>query len=548
MPIIFEPYSGGFPATSEVYAVAPRARAEIGKSGGRRILAVSPRASMDLTGGGSGIPVPEVELLYATAPSARASISGRMLPVLRGAAPHASALFTEWRNGVQATAPRSYATIHQAGDDGPFMVLYTSDEPYLSMWMGSYGIQGDDGLRFVETVSISASTGARDTIVLSGDGRTVLGAERHSSDAVLFPDILRLIWFTAASDQLGLDGDHSMWKMVVAAVRDAIRLSGAAKTGASITMSRDDVVRLSGAIYETMRVAASDTIGLASTASSWRKVLWQASDQLVLSGACSDRLEALLSMASAIAFDEEFKQFFAVSADDTIDLRGDFAGYVVAIAAVLDTMQFSGTSDMWFSFAVAGEDDIEFSDSPATSLLARLLGGDTLALSGRLVINGDSYSCWVINTESKGLSRWSNYPFNSFAQMPGGQWVGATDTGLHLLGGDSDAGEPITARIRTALTDLGSRHMKRVPSMYLGYSSDGRLGLKVIVTSETGEKSEDHYLLEQRPAGDVRESRFKIGRGIKSMYVGYEIVTVDGGDFSLDVVEWMPLQLDRRLT
>jgi len=146
------------------------------------------------------------------------------------------------------------------------------------------------------------------------------------------------------------------------------------------------------------------------------------------------------------------------------------------------------------------------------------------------------------------VARYTNYPFNSFAKAPWGAYVGATDTGLYELGGDTDDGEPITARIRSALTDFGDRRAKRVPAMYVGYTATGQIGLKVISTSERGVKTEDHYLLEPRPAtGGVRESRFKVGRGIASVYLGFEVVNVGGADFALDVVEWLPIRLDRRV-
>ena len=32
-----------------------------------------------------------------------------------------------------------------------------------------------------------------------------------------------------------------------------------------------------------------------------------------------------------------------------------------------------------------------------------------------------------------------------------------------------------------------------------------------------------------------------------SVFLGYEIVNVAGADFALDVVEWLPLRLDRRV-
>ena len=252
-------------------------------------------------------------------------------------------------------------------------------------------------------------------------------------------------------------------------------------------------------------------------------------------------------LTSTRLFNENHFAFLA-ALTETLNLGETLDVRISRVVALLEELQLEATTSAGLTIVANVDETLLLADAGDTQLSANVLLREALECFGTLSINGDVWSCWLINTESKGVARYTNFPFNSFAKAPWGAYVGATDTGLYELGGDTDDGEPITARIRSALTDFGDRRAKRVPAMYVGYTATGQMGLKVISTSEGGVKTEDHYLLEPRPAaGGVRESRFKIGRGIASVYLGFEVVNVGGADFALDVVEWLPIRLDRRV-
>lgn len=171
---------------------------------------------------------------------------------------------------------------------------------------------------------------------------------------------------------------------------------------------------------------------------------------------------------------------------------------------------------------------------------------DGVGFAAHLTLDTGTYIAWVMNTESRGLSRYTNYPFNSFAKV-GGRYFGAAADGLHQLDGDTDNGEPIAARLRAGLSALGTRRLKRIPEAFIGYTSDGTLLLHVITVSEaTGEKEAAIYRLRSRAAVSARENRWKIGRGIKSVDFDFVIENVDGADFDLQSIEFRPVILDRR--
>jgi hypothetical protein len=151
-----------------------------------------------------------------------------------------------------------------------------------------------------------------------------------------------------------------------------------------------------------------------------------------------------------------------------------------------------------------------------------------------------------MNAETHGFSQYDNYAFNSIAVF-GGQLYGANTDGLYLLDGEDDDGDEIAWRIRTGLDKFNSSLMKGLDSAYLGYTATGRVALKCIVVNHAGDKIVHWYELTGLDKEASSPGKIQIGRGLKSVYWGFELTNVDAGDIALDVLELHPLKLDRRL-
>ncbi|MGH8081870.1 MAG: hypothetical protein ACREP7_14950, partial [Lysobacter sp.] len=172
---------------------------------------------------------------------------------------------------------------------------------------------------------------------------------------------------------------------------------------------------------------------------------------------------------------------------------------------------------------------------------------DSLQLMFRLQLEDGEYVAWVMNTESRSLAKYTNYPFNSFMRV-GGKYYGATDTGIYLLEGDNDDGDAIRGKLRAGLSSMGSRLLKRFPYVYFGYTATGDVLLKVVVANAEDAVREAHvYRLAARAAGDMREGRVPVGRGLKNVYWDWVIENVDGAQLAIDTVEFLPMQLERRV-
>lgn len=157
---------------------------------------------------------------------------------------------------------------------------------------------------------------------------------------------------------------------------------------------------------------------------------------------------------------------------------------------------------------------------------------------------GEEFDIWVLNTETGGVSEYDGYDYNSFARL-GDTYYGAGEEGIYQLDGDDDAGEAINAYLRTGLSSMGSELKKSVPAVYIGYTSTGRLVLKVITTDD-GDKRENWYALNAVEKANLSDNRFTPAKGLKSVYWQFGISNLDGADFSVERVKVWRAMLSRR--
>lgn len=190
-------------------------------------------------------------------------------------------------------------------------------------------------------------------------------------------------------------------------------------------------------------------------------------------------------------------------------------------------------------------------ESAVTS--ATLAGGLSISgvLTEAMVVSvlfgfaGDEFVGYVVNAEGAfPASSYTNWPFNSYAQL-GTKTYAAQEDGVYEITGSDDAGTNISAYITTGFLDFGSSSQKRIRSVQLGYTADDEMRLYVR-TEEGGTLKEYWYEAAPLTADTPREHVIKIGRGLKSMYWQFKLINTAGGDFNIDVVRLYPVLLRRR--
>lgn len=136
---------------------------------------------------------------------------------------------------------------------------------------------------------------------------------------------------------------------------------------------------------------------------------------------------------------------------------------------------------------------------------------------------------WVMNTETTGLSNYTNFDFTSIASHDGVVYV-TSNNGVYALTNDTDDGRYIAAEVQTGFLDLGREETKRISDVYVGYTG-GQLELDV----ETYDGPQDvyTYTMEERAADAPRNNRIKTGKGLSSRYWRFSFRNLDGADFQV---------------
>ncbi|HSX21495.1 MAG TPA: hypothetical protein VLE97_01820 [Gaiellaceae bacterium] len=298
------------------------------------------------------------------------------------------------------------------------------------------------------------------------------------------------------------------------------------------------------------KMIVNEAIGLTGEATPSLFAINAVHEALALALGAGHSVAAFNSITHALAFADALYVAARENITEELGFQNVFAQSLVMRQQLLEELGIGDGTSMHASMGAILEETIGFGDSATTFAEVFETLRDSIEFQVQLQIGDTAYLGWVVNTASKAFVSYENFPFNSFATWEATrpkQYYGMMPDGIYLLSGDKDAEEDINTRIRVGLSNLGTGREKRFPAMYLGLAADGPMLLKVITTDSTnGTRVENWYKLTPRAAGDMRESRVKIGRKLKAVYWDFVIENVDGSNLDLDNVQLQPLVLDRR--
>ncbi len=131
----------------------------------------------------------------------------------------------------------------------------------------------------------------------------------------------------------------------------------------------------------------------------------------------------------------------------------------------------------------------------------------------------------VVNSRG-GLSRYTGYAFNSYAEI-GGELYGANAEGLFKLGGDTDEDREILAMVGIPASKYGSNAIKGVGAVFLSVQADAPLTVGVAMDNGT------EYLYKCLSGEGTGVQRANPGRGLRGTYISLNVYNPDGDDFVL---------------
>ena len=299
------------------------------------------------------------------------------------------------------------------------------------------------------------------------------------------------------------------------------------------------VLKFSEDIYISVKDGMTEQLDYQGTFSSVHKRLAVIVEKLMLredydlSNLGIDHIALLLAFQDDIRVVNKNQIIESLTFND--DFRAKYRGYI----KLVETILFDHTS-IPGNITVVITENLVFSNAVSqTAQLIEVIRNKLDFVMGITVLD-ENYLAYTYNTESGGITEYSNYPFNSFSYP-----YAASKDGIYVIDdSESDDGDLIKASIRTGLMDFGTSLKKQVPYAYLGITDNGRVLLKTI-SNNTGVKNERWYEVRSYNSA-LDTTRVRMGKGIKAKYWQFELSNIDGEDFKLESMELLPVVLKRR--
>lgn len=257
----------------------------------------------------------------------------------------------------------------------------------------------------------------------------------------------------------------------------------------------------------------------------------------------------------------------SMRADLRMSSSGTLTAYAGAVAAMsaqpgeLSTAAMAGVLAQFAGGAPMGT--LQAAASAGIVVNANLVGqpmmpapsayADLTAPLGQLVASSHvvveiAFESYVMNLKPTNkarvheVTRYTGMPFSGMVRWQG-NWYGWGPSGMYLIGGDTDAGEPISWAWKTAVTNFGSRQMKVVRETFL----HGRLGQTATASVSVGEDADVTYAAVIERGRNAQAHRIKYGKGLKAEYWSFGLADVTGSAMEVDSMQHEPQPLSRKI-
>lgn len=348
----------------------------------------------------------------------------------------------------------------------------------------------------------------------------------------------------SVQERVLLAGDTT--RLYMAMAREWVALREGHTPTYSGTVSAADTLGFRDTMDWVLWVMATSGLALGDIADPQYSLMASAVSRMILSGSATNVAEAIAQLTEALGFAAAMEALQLAEAADAVVFNALLESAFRLVAEVIDRVLFAATplTDYLLTVAI---DERFFVNTAATHQLDMATAiREGLAFTLFMPYDNGASVAWTMDLASKAQTTYTNFNFNSFATI-GSKVFAAHAGGIHVLGGPDDAGEPIRARLRTGIHDFGTRDTKSFSDVFVALTTDGTMLLKTITIEKTGRRVMAIYKMKQRAATEgIRETRFEIGRGIVAVDWDIELENVDGADFDIRNLNFVPTNLSRR--
>lgn len=333
----------------------------------------------------------------------------------------------------------------------------------------------------------------------------------------------------------------------IAGILEALALTGTPTSFYTAHATLSDAAGFTAALESAWAMLIAESVQLAGSAAGNPFLLAAIVDTLAATGVATTRLEAVEAVASALALESLLLNGWSAQLTESAAFSDALANAAQLFAPMVEAAALASSATPAMRMLVVSSETLTGTDT-LTGLMTMLAeASESLLVYVTARVGGDEISGWVLNTATRAASEYDDFPVESCASFGTSTYV-AGEGGIFELTGSSDDGDPIAARVRTGLSELGDTRQKRLKDVWIGRTGTGKLVLKVITTGVDGRKTEDWYLQESdlRVGSEPREGRFKVGEGLQSRFWGFELHNKAGGALDLTDIQLFPIVLDVR--
>lgn len=352
-----------------------------------------------------------------------------------------------------------------------------------------------------------------------------------------FTEMFEYGWGLAVTDNTEFtENELSYYYVRGATVTEGIGVGESASMGGryiAVVAERAGIRRV---LIVALPVTVSETVGVQYAESVVRGV--RVIERLGLSEQLLNKLTLNRAFTDSVRLSDSLLRFFAGDVVDGVSFTDLLARQRVLKPTLTDTTGINDSLTKQFILRVIAADTVALAHTDALKMLFRPTLADGIELAAAYISPGNSVTTWAINTKTMAATEYTNYSFNSFAQM-GHKYLGATSDGLYELQGDTDNGTDIIADIKSGLMQLGGSRFSSFKTAYIGMRGEGNFVLKI----ETGDGKFYNYAVIGK---DMQTSRVHFGKGLRARYFAFELIST-GQDFDLDSIEFIPLVVQRRV-
>lgn len=317
-------------------------------------------------------------------------------------------------------------------------------------------------------------------------------------------------------------------------IAESIESSDVAFTTGSFNILAVDGFKTGDTLYLSISASLLEDLGINDLTNVSKKQLVSLLSKLALNdipgsaGVFQNSQGEILTLADLIRSGAIETLIASITASESLDVR------LILSLGVLGSMGLTGAVSEHIKGFLEAVSGLILNDSNSSKHDGVVSVTDSFKISH--LFDPVNMSSWVMNPENYAISNYS-FGFTEAARF-GNSYLMADDTGLYVLGGDTDNGTSIVSVLTTAGMDFGSTGLKQVPSVLLGTDGTDFI-LQVSVDGKVTARYEINYL-----PSNLETKQIKIGKGLIGYNWQFKLIT--DNDFNLDSFEFYPIVFKRK--